>query len=79
MTTRLLYRVTYNGGNRRAGFSNAEDAQMFAQYIAERWRDFTEVSSASGLIGQYDRNGMPTPEFRGRGDEVYPAGPRPKE
>lgn len=73
MSKRLRYRVDY--GTHKAAFSHADEAQLFAQYMAQTRRQYVEVSCTSGLIGQYDRNGMPTEEFRGRGDEVYPAGP----
>lgn len=79
MSRRTNYQIRLTE-TRIAKFSNPDDAQRFAQAYAQTGQHFVEVydmSKRGGIIGQYDRNGMPTPEFQGRGDEIYPAGPRP--
>ena len=70
-------------GNRIARFTDADDAQEYAQMYSERHQCFIEVSAhftgahrnGSGLIGQY-KEGHPTPEFAVRGDAFFPAGVR---
>lgn len=58
-------------------FSDPNSAQEYAQFYSARYVTFCEVIAPDGLIGQY-KYGEPTAEFRGRGDEWYPAGPRPR-
>lgn len=67
------------GAGKKASFRNGPDAQEYAQFMSEKANTITEViytgKRGGGIVGQY-KHGMPTPEFRGRGDEWYPAGPR---
>lgn len=58
---------------RIARFTSAANAQEYARWYSEVNHQTTEVVAKDGLIGQY-KHGAPTPEFRGRGDEWYPAG-----
>ncbi len=68
----------FSYGQTVAKFTTSEHAQAFAQALSERDLIWTEVHYKSGdrrrrygdgVVGQY-QNGIPSPEFRGRGDEA---------
>ena len=69
MAKQSPYQVSY--GEHEARFSDAEQAQLFAQRMSQTGSIVVEVHARGGIIGQY-ADGMPTEEFQGRGDEVYP-------
>lgn len=71
--------AVYCGGDKPcAGFPEPRAAQSYALWLssgAPLQGYLIEVVAPDGIIGQY-KNGEPTGEFRGRGDEHYPAGER---
>lgn len=77
MARHTPFRVSY--GAHEARFSDSGEAQRFAQQKSSdgvgRQADgeglHVEVHGRDGIIGQYV-GGMPTEEFMGRGDEIYP-------
>lgn len=61
-----------------AGFPDDQAAQSYARWLSAQpqFKGYLiDVLARDGIVGQYT-NGTPTPEFRGRGDEHYPAGRR---
>lgn len=70
---RTPFQVNAYPGDMLGRFPSAINAQRIAQMWSERWHSWAEVFDTRDqtIIGQYD-HGMPTPEFRGRGDEAYP-------
>lgn len=78
MTRSLLpFRVHFTGSTKPdATFADGDDAHEYARWVSAQpmyHNRHIEISHSSGLVGQYF-NGVPTREFRGRGDEHYPAG-----
>ncbi len=71
----MLFTVVVYPGDIMGKFPDSPTAHRVAQMWSERWGSWTEVfdirKEDGGIVGQYDK-GMPTPEFRGRGDEAYP-------
>lgn len=67
------------GSGKKAEFKHGHDAHQYAQWKSAADHSITEVvytgKRGGGIVGQY-KHGVPTPEFRGRGDEWYPAGPK---
>lgn len=67
--------IVRNAGAILGKFPNSPNAHRVAQMWSERFNVGTEVfdirKEEGGIVGQYE-GGMPTPEFRGRGDEAYP-------
>ena len=62
MTKRTKYTVTVH--DETARFSDLHQAQLFAAWMSQHRPGYwIEVSSKSGLVGQY-RYGLATPEFK---------------
>lgn len=78
---RLPFHVYTSGDKPVAGFSDPDAAQSYARWLSSAvpFKGYLiEVLAPDGIVGQYT-NGFPTGEFRGRGDEHYPAGPLPAQ
>lgn len=76
---RFPFHVCIGAAKPCAGFPEPRAAQSYARWLssgAPLKGHLVEVIAHDGIIGQYT-NGEPTGEFRGRGDEHYPAGPNP--
>lgn len=71
-----VYPATGYSNRPRAGFLDGHDAHAYARWLSATFPSTSfEVVADDGIVGQYI-GGSPTPEFIGRGDEHYPAGPR---
>lgn len=76
--------VVHFGADSKARFRHAPDAHQYAQWKSTIDHCVVEVERTGkskngiGLVGQY-KYGEPTPEFVGRGDNWFPAGPHPSE
>lgn len=75
---RFSFHIFAGGSKPIAAFPEPMAAQSYARWLSSGnpFKGYLiEVITKDGIIGQYT-DGLPIGEFRGRGDEHYPSGPR---